>query len=338
MKTNYREQERVRQVGLLQNTDLFNHAESGRIIQYKGKDHPKKEILLDGRNNIYESVRSDVVDYFLKNEIDFWHTPKAKEPRNNPTGHILSSQVCCINYLFSLRQDQKAVLSIAKIVCPDFTDVLPIITDKYSPGYIQFEAVSDKDHLNEGKLTRGSNCTSIDALIYAVHSCGEKFLIPIEWKYTENYDNKDKSIEDRESEPKGNELRGKERLKRYSKLIDRSHFLKGFSTYRNSIYFYEPFYQLMRQTLWAEQMIEHKNEEIIKADNYIHVHVIPKENKELLDKKYKVSNKNMEETWRDTIVDQEKYKIITSYDLIKNIDRVKYCNLMQYLTKRYLET
>jgi hypothetical protein len=104
-------------------------------------------------------------------------------------------------------------------VCSDFVDVLPIITDKYSPGYIQFEAVSDKDHLNEGQPTRGSNCASVDALIYALHTDGNKYLIPIEWKYTEKYTNEDKSIEDREGESKGNELRGKERLSRYSQLL-----------------------------------------------------------------------------------------------------------------------
>ena len=39
----------------------------------------------------------------------------------------------------------------------------------------------------------------------------------------------------------------------------------------------------MRQTLWSEQMIVHKNTETIKVDDYIHIHVIPSENKEYLD-------------------------------------------------------
>jgi hypothetical protein len=47
----------------------------------------------------------------------------------------------------------------------------------------------------------------------------------------------------------------------------------------------------MRQTLWAEQMIAHKDSETIKADHYIHVHVIPQENNELLDKIYPRSKK-----------------------------------------------
>jgi hypothetical protein len=335
---NYREQERQRAIDLLKNTDLFDHADSGRKIKYMGKEYPKDEILLDGINNIYIPIQSKVLDYFRENKIVFWHAPRAKEPADKPSGHVLSSQVCCINHLFPLRQDKETVLKLAKAVCPDFVEVLRVTTDEYAPEYIQFEAVSDKDHLNEieneGRPTRGSLCTAVDALIYAIHKNGGKYILPIEWKYTENYSDEDKSIEDR-GDPKGNELKGKERLKRYSDLIDKSKFLKSFSAYRNSVYFYEPFYQLMRQTLWAEQMINHKDTETIKADNYIHVHVIPKENKELLDKKYKVSNKFMVETWLNCLQDTNKYKIITPSDFIKDIDKNKYHDFIKYITNRY---
>jgi len=45
--------------------------------------------------------------------------------------------------------------------------------------FIQFESVSDNDNLNEGVPNRGSNCTSVDALIYAVHKDGSNWLIPV---------------------------------------------------------------------------------------------------------------------------------------------------------------
>jgi hypothetical protein len=242
---NYREFERKRAVALFKDTNLFNGAKSGRIITYKGKTYPKEEILLDGINNIYKPIQEDILDYFLKNDIDFWHAPKAKEPSHRPTGHLLSSQVCCINHLFLVRNDKENVLKIAQTICTDFVDVLPITTDKHFPGYIQFESVSDIDRLNEGTPTRGSYCTSVDALIYAVHKNGKKYLLPIEWKYTENYDDDDKS-EGRS---------GDTRLERYGKLIKESKYLKTHDTLKGCLYFYEPFFQLMRQTLWAEQMI-----------------------------------------------------------------------------------
>ena len=331
----YREFERYRAIKLLRNKNVFYNGKAGTILFHKGKEYPKDEILLDGINNIYKPIQKDVLEYFVNNRISFWHVPKAKEPSQKPTGHILSSQVCCINHLFPIRHDKENVLNIAKTICSDFIDVLQINTDEYSPAYIQFEAVSDGDLLNEGKPTRGSNCTSIDALIYAIHNNGKKYIIPIEWKYTENYGDDDKSIEDRDGEPKGNELRGKERLNRYSKLIENSKYLKSVSEYRSSIYFYEPFYQLMRQTLWAEQIIAHRNNERIIADDYIHVHVIPNENHELLNKKYKVSNKGMKETWLDNLNNFEKYRIISPVDLIKNIDKIKYTEYLEYITNRY---
>jgi len=322
----YGKQERSKLIKLIKNTNLFDGAKYGR--------NQKDEILFDGIFNIYEPIRNDVLEYFVKNDISFWHT--SSEPRCKPTGHTLSSQVCCINHLFPIRQDYETVKSIANLFCPGMKDVLPISTDKYLPGFIQFESVSDKDHLNELQTTRGSNCTSIDVLIYGIHDNGKKYIIPIEWKYTEPYVNQDRSVEDRKGEAKGTEGKGKERLERYSDLIHNSKYLEGgLSSYYKSVYFFEPFYQLMRQTLWAEQMIKHNNTETIKADDYIHIHIIPSENAQWLDKLYKPNNKRLEETWTNCLKYKEKYKIIDPRKILEILDNKKYGGLIEYLDKRY---
>jgi hypothetical protein len=335
MKMDYREHERIKSIDLIHNTNLFSGAKSGRIIKFKGKDYPKDEIILDGIYNIYEPIRNDVLEYFVKNDISFWHTPRAKEPRYRPTGHTLSSQVCCINHLFPIRHDENTVLSVAQLFCLDIKKVLHIPTDGYSPGFIQFESVTDMDYLHELQTTRGSNCTSVDALIYGEDSNGKKYIIPIEWKYTEYYDNQDKSVEDREGEEKGTEGKGKERLERYSDLINSSLYLKSLPNYRNSVYYFEPFYQLMRQTLWAEQMIKHSGSERIEVADYMHIHIIPSKNVKLLGKKYKPSKKNMEDTWRSCLKHTEKYKIIDPKNLLEILDNKKYSKLKEYLNKRY---
>jgi len=335
IKNTYRERERIKSINLIQNTNLFNGVKAGRVINYKGKDYIKEEILLDGIYNIYEPIRNDVIKYFLENNISFWHSPRSKEPFDKPTGHTLSSQVCCINHLFPIRHDEITVLSVAKFFCPGIKKVLPVPTDKDPQGYIQFESVTDKDYLHELQITRGSKCTSVDALIYGQHDNGKKYIIPIEWKYTEYYDNRDKSVEDRVGEAQGTEGKGKERLERYSALIDESYYLKALPEYRNSVYFYEPFYQLMRQTLWAEQMIINNKTETVKADDYMHIHFIPSKNVQLLEKIYKPSNKKMEATWRNCLKYNEKYKIIDPKELLKIVDNIKYNDLIQYLNKRY---
>jgi len=334
MASKYQENERAKAVDLIKSGNkVFYGAKAGKKFRVNNRDF----VLYDSLKNIYQPIVKDVVDYFDKNIISWWGG-------KNPTGHVLSSQIACLNHLFQIRNDKLAVLKILENISPDFIDVFQIDTDKFLPAYIQFEAVSDNDYLNEGQPTRGRNCTSIDALIYAKHKNGEKWLIPIEWKYTEFYNDADKSIEDSDKKSvghvKGDEAKGIERLNRYcyntkGRLIDDSKYLKTVKQYRNSVYFFEPFYQLMRQTLWAEQMIKNKNRETLKADNFINLHVIPENNEDLLKKVYKCSGLDMEKTWRNQLIDQSKYRIISPELLLNGIDSKKYNDLLVYLKTRY---
>lgn len=319
---NFKDKECERQMRLTTVSDIFDGTPGGG--RFMGKE--RQFVLTDGLRNLYAPIRDKVQRYFKENGISWWGGFK-------PTGHVLSSQMACLNHLFALRHEPEAILAILNGVRPEFTEVLPIPSEN-DQGYIAFEVVSDNDYLNEGTPTRGSNCTSVDAFILARHKSGDTWLIPIEWKYTEHYDNQDKSTEDRPNEDKGTNDKGNERMSRYNNLIDSSKQLKSLPEYQSSLYYYEPFYQLMRQTLWAEQMIAHKDVERIKADNYLHIHVIPSENDELLHKRYKVSRKEMEESWREMLTDQGKYVIIDPAKLLNPIME-SHSDLCQYLSTRY---
>jgi hypothetical protein len=317
----YQEKQRAKAIDLVENSELFQNCKAGFVISRKEIDYPKNEILLDGRKNLFAPILNQVIEYFPKNKISFWKI--GGEPKEKPTGHILSSQIACLNHLFPLRKDKAEVLKIAQIICKDIVDVLEIETDDFLPAYIAFEAVSDNDYLNESeKPTRGSHCTSIDALIYARHKNGKNYIFPIEWKYTEHYGNENKADGEK----------GEVRKGRYRDLINHSTQLKSEN---HKCYYFEPFYQLMRQTLWAEQMIAHRSLEKISAENFIHVHVIPQENSDLLDKKYPCSEKEMKATWIEHLHDDSKYKIISPKELLANIDTNKYSELKNYLEKRY---
>jgi hypothetical protein len=320
MKSDYQEAEREKSIELIKTSSLFEHEKAGQLFMRAERDF----VLMNGLKNLFSSVRQEIIEYFSKNAIAWWGGSK-------PTGHVLSSQIACLNHLFPIRNDRKAVLEMIKVVSDDFIDVLEITTDKFLAGYIQFEAVSENDYLNEGKPTRGNNCTSIDALVYAQHKDGSKWLIPIEWKYTEYYENQDKSIEGFKVDPIN--CKGTVRKNRYTDLINNSYQLKNTD---HKCYYFEPFYQLMRQTLWTEQMIKNKNKETLKADNYFHIHVIPNENKDLLFKQYKCSGKDLETTWKSHLNNPEKYKIISPEKLLSNslIDS-KYDELQKYLALRY---
>lgn len=331
--------EKSRQTTLIED-GFFGTNEKGDGF-FKGKSYPFVLQQRGSFTNLYEPIREEALSYFDENKIDWWAGKK-------PTGHLLSSQIACVNHLLPLRKDPKAVLALINGVRNQFKEVLPVPCDT-DESYIAFEAVSKSDHLNEDGPTRGSNCTSVDALVYAIDNNGEKWIIPIEWKYTESYDDcksGDKSNEGitykKETNP-NKTPKGTVRLDRYSKLISKSKYLRKVPSFiddgnynlQGSIFFFEPFYQLMRQTLWAEQMLENKEVEDVKADHFLHLHIIPKADIDLLEKKYRPSGgKNMEETWRACITDQSKYLIVDPQDFMLPI-KDSYPDLWKYLSIRY---
>lgn len=268
-------------------------------------------VLQDGLLNLYPEIRDEVLDYFKQNNIVWWGG-------KYPTGHVLSSQIACLNHLFKLRYEKDAVLNLLKTVSDDFTDVFPVAENL--EGYIQFEAVGGKiNFLNEGNNTRGSSCTSVDALIYAQHRDGRRFLIPIEWKYVELYGNEDKSA------GRGGEIR----KARYIDLIKSSRYLNENTL---TCCWFEPFYQLMRQTLWAEQLLKHQPEGF-QADDYLHLHVIPDGNAQLLDKTYPCSKKGMVATWKNCLTDPGKYIVVSPEQFWSK--QSKDTDLFHYLRTRY---
>lgn len=315
---NYKDKQYERQESLIEQGVIFDRIKGGG--RFIGK--PRSFVLEEAEVNLYAPIRANVLKYFEENRIDWWRG-------NRPSGHTLSSQIACLNHLTPIMNKATAVLAIINGIRNEFTEVLPVNCDK-NPAYIAFEVVSSKDYLNEKYSSRGSNCTSIDALIIAKHKSGKIYLIPIEWKYTESYPTFDKSIE---GEMK---VKGLERQRRYNQLIDDSTQLVRLENYEGSIYYQEPFYQLMRQTLWAEQIIKHKTTECLQADNYWHIHVVPTANVTLLNRKYKVSGKGMEETWRSMLKDQSKYTIVDPSTLLAPLTlETDYYSLVEYLKARY---
>jgi hypothetical protein len=319
----YREIEKERALELMKHSHVFSIFQADKGGGKFGR-YEYDFVLVDGKNNLFPPLldendvsikKNTVIKYFSENNIAWWRG-------DEPTGHILSSQVACLNHLFYLRHDKNAVMQLLSSFSNDFVDVFEIETDKEPYGYIQFEAVSVGNNLNEGIPTKGTNCTSVDALIYAKHKNDEKWIIPIEWKYTEEYNSEDKS----------SGKSGAIRLERYIALINKS---QQVNPEYWQWFFYEPFYQLMRQTLWTEQKIQKKTDEKLKADNYMHLHIIPNENKDLLNRIYSCSKMNMEDTWRKCIVNQDKYKIISPQDFLKNISGEQYNELKKYLSVRY---
>lgn len=210
-----------------------------------------RHILKDEMENIFEPIRDSVKNSHIK-----WWRGK------QPTGSMCSSQISCINHLFPLRDDADAVLAMLNAL-PKYQDRFESV-QKYKEHYITFE-VESKYARNIMK-ERPTQPTQIDALILAKDKDGKLWLIVMEWKYTEKCGPQSVYTE--------------ERGKRYNNLISNlGCFREGTDP---EIFYINPFHQLMRQTLWAKLHTSQEcTDKELKADEYLHLFVSPKENKAL---------------------------------------------------------
>ena len=327
----YKENERTRQRSLL-GSNILEGAEGNGYYIEKGELKVKDYILKpeDSLKCLYSPIRKDALKYFENYDIAWW---RQYEDRYFPTGHLLSSQSHCLNHLFHIRKDPDAILAIIQPIGESagihFDKVLPSFIDTHeayfdnttqkpvsNSNFISFEFVCDNIlSLGESREKRGSKCTSVDALVYA-QAGEEKWLVPIEWKYTEVYSH-DKEY-DRD---------------RYASYFHKTSRLSGWV----DNYEIEPFYELSRQTLLMENLIINKPlvgkistnypQKPLQADNFLHIVVVPDGNIEL--------RKDLEK-FRSTIKENsQKYFCTIDPQELLNPLKNSYPDLLDYLNSRY---
>jgi hypothetical protein len=232
---------------------------------------------------------------------------------------MLSSQVSCINHLFILRKDQKLVTTVLQNIGQKIGKTIieaRIIDD----GYIEFEKMEGNyiNPLNEGlNRKEGSKSTSIDAMMIGKKSDGKNILVLIEWKYTEIYENQYcKFVPDYKPHQGYIEM-----------LQNEDCPIKMQDDVMNL--FYNPYYQLMRQTLLGWKMIK-LNE--YDCDEYVNLHIIPLENCKL--------RKNIVTPidWKNTLKDSRKYIVLSPEELLYPLRKEQSLKeYFKYLYNRYIE-
>lgn len=170
---NYIEQQREKAVEF--RDELFKDPGGGMF-----KKLYRTFVLKDPALNLWAGVREDAIDYFKRHNIPFW------DGGTEPTGHLLSSQIACVNHLYFLRQRQDIATAILKGIDSDVRAALVMDNGK-DRGFVDFEVVGAKNYLGEKLHTRGANSTSIDALMLGELNSGLRKLYFIEWKYVESY-------------------------------------------------------------------------------------------------------------------------------------------------------
>ncbi|MCD8207011.1 MAG: hypothetical protein LUD72_03640 [Bacteroidales bacterium] len=324
MSRNYVEAQKEKQGCLIKmfNGDhgkgLWTNPKTGEAAEY---DH----ILQNFGNNLFEGIREEAVKNFPQGK---WH---------RDCGHGNSSQAACVNHLYPIMRDGKAILAMLNGVCGGevFSEVVPLFKDEDGLDvFVAFEVVDKNDSLKEG-----AHKTAIDAIVVAKNVVSQKnTLVVFEWKYTESYGDVDKSAE----------KEGLSRMDRYDGLIKASEYVEpivsadGRYPYKGGVVYHEPFYQLMRQTLWAELFVQGRVEcenSSVKVEDYLHLHVIPEGNEKLLGE-YKVSGKKLIDSWRDVLTEEgrKRYKIVDPGDLFEPVVEEfseRYSELFWYLAIRY---
>lgn len=189
-------------------------------------------------HNLLPAIRSEALDLFRTHKIA-WH----KGADGGPTTHLLSSQVQCVNAMGHLFRDEDRVRRAFGGVV-EIGEIVPIEDDRL----VTFEYVGPQGFsgLEEGRLSRGANCTSVDAAFQHRGADDRLELVLVEWKYAERYSARSSSDSSRAGDVT--------RARRYLPLV-----VAPGSPVRDDVLtiadlMSEPFYQLMRQQLLASAL------------------------------------------------------------------------------------
>ena len=220
--------------------------------------------------NLAPSIREVALAYFSAKNIT-WHIHAS---------HGLSSQVCCLNFLMPLATRPYALSRlVGNLLGIEPPKMLEVESGPHGESwFVGFEWIGKKDYLNESKAsltrTRGANATSADAIVRFQHANQIETLL-IEWKYTETYG----APIPNKSREGGARTSNEVRADRYRDLIFAPNGpIKDDLYLKLEDFFWEPFYQLLRQQMLAYQMEKAREDE---TDRVRVLHVSPAGNRRL---------------------------------------------------------
>ena len=222
-------------------------------------------------DNLYPGVRGEggAIDFFARRGIKWWKSSRSGDDMKSdgPTRNMASSQVACVNFLLPLAGIPGALLSVLRALDGDVAGVVNI-SHEGNESDVEFEW-NGLGRALEGGTTRGAQNTSIDAFLVAVTTEGRRRAYLLEWKYVEQY---------LSTRPHfmGEGTRGDTRRGRYAER-----YRAPFSSFNLDVvpdldeFLYEPFYQIMRQRLLADRMVQDCELGIDEAKVVV---VVPQEN------------------------------------------------------------
>jgi len=301
---------------------------------YKGREY--EFCLADpcSAENLHQSFRKEAIAYFRARGIQ-WHD--GKKSRTLPSNHLCCSQSCCVNFLFPMHSNDRLLAAVFKAIYPEMRMPLPMVEgdvgDDGGHPYLSFEWIGLRDYLGEterkpGRRTRGANYTSADFAFRFRRRDSRIQIVLGEWKYTEYYGREDKGT-------------NQTRLDNYSKAFQRSPGVftrKDEQLYRSL--FFEPFYQLMRLQLLAQEMEASRE---MGADLVTVLHIHPAANREFtkgVTSNYlagRFPSQGVMDIWRQ-LVERTRFTAVSVEDLLHLITKARSLAdpaWVEYLQTRY---
>jgi hypothetical protein len=293
---------------------------------YRNRMYPFCLPLEYAQYNLFQGIRQDAIDTFQRHGI-IWHSSALP---GFPSNHLCSSQIFAVNMLFPFIANPEALANALRPYFPDVASMLPVEDKRY----IAFEWIGKTNYLcEEPKIgesrKRGAGNTSIDAMMMYESITHEKVMLLFEVKYSESYGIVYKRFRSDGSDRKENYEGFFYDL---SSPIDRS------VAPNLEDFLYEPFYQLLRQTLLASQI---KHIESSKLNRVQVVHLVVSKNHELLSvtsPHFRSIGSTSYEVWPKLLKVPEDFSVIPAEQFFKGIEQASYFELepwILYMKERY---
>jgi hypothetical protein len=284
----------------------FRGFELQRLAEYAAETADLHDHILPSdraAENLHTAFREDVVRHFTSRGIKWWRGPRDEGPQG-PTGYLSSSQISCVNHLEPARLDHDTALRIGQAVEPSLQSMVDIPGE----GFVAYEWIGAEPYLNEpGRRQRGANVTSIDAVLVGARHDGTRVLVVLEWKYLERYGARSTAVS----------RRGTDRIAIYAPDLRATN--SPITARTESDIFYEPFDQLMRQTLLAWHMTEAKE---LGASEWRHALVAPAANTDLRNTitSPALAGHTIQEAWVSVLRDPARFVVLTAAELLREVD------------------
>lgn len=293
---------------------------------YRSKLYPFCLPLEFAGFNLFHEIRDEALDTFASRGI-LWHSSALQ---GLPSNHLCSSQVFAVNMFFPFAHRPEALAALLRPHFPDLARMLPVEDDLY----VAFEWIGDYNYLGEipklgSDRHRGAGNTSIDAAMMYETTDGRRVMLLVETKYSESYGVSYKRFRSD----------GSDRVACY-----RDFYYAGNSPIDITLvpkiedHLYEPFYQMLRQTLLATQIVETG---IPDVDRVLVVHVYAKANRELTavtSPPLRQFGRDAYEVWQHLLVDPSTFVPLPAEELFKAAPLDSFPDLEPwrlYLSQRY---